>query len=295
MLFVYHLTIIGVLPCICAIHHCNPLFQIPDEFLFNALFHQNIIRCNTGLPAVEEFSEHNAFRRQVQLCRTVNNAGAFPAQFQRHRRKVFRRPFHNLTPHRYAARKENVVKRLVKQLPVFLPAALHSQHIFRRETFPQNFSYHRRSRGGIRRRLHYTAVARRQRANQRLHAEHKRVIPWRHYQHHAIRLFYRKALCGKLCQRRQYMPFCCPARQMFFYITQFRKCHTYFRKIAFRFRFIQIFPQSGADFLFIAKDFPPQPFQCHFPKCQRYCFPRSEKSLLPLYCFFNFHSCPSFP
>ena len=57
-----------------------------DEFVEPSLRQQHVVRCDTGLAAVEQLAVDDALDRARQICVVGEDAGRFAAQFQGHRR-----------------------------------------------------------------------------------------------------------------------------------------------------------------------------------------------------------------
>ena len=185
-----------------------------DELILHPPVHKHVVRCDAGLPAVEQLAEGDAPRGEVELRGRVHHAGGLAAQLQRHRRQVLGGAAHDLAPHLHAAGKEDVVKPLREQRPVLLAPALHDGDKLLREARAHHLADDRAGRRGIGGGLEHAAVARSQRADERLHRQHERVVPRRHDQHHAVRIAHGEAAGGELRQRRPHAARARPARHM---------------------------------------------------------------------------------
>ena len=177
----------------------------------------------------------------------VNDARAFAAQLQRHGREPARGLFHHQPANGHTAREKDIVEFLFQQGFVFRASALHDGDMVRREAafhkLPQNAAGGRRVRAG----LEHRAVARRDRADQRVQREHERIIPRAHHQRHAQRLGHDEAAGGELRQRGFGAPGTHQAVQMLFHIGQLAQYKACLAHIALKGRFVQVLLQGGAD------------------------------------------------
>ena len=175
--------------------------------------------------------------------------------------------FHNKLSDRDTSRKENIIKPLFQQLLVFLPAALDNRNIAFREAFFYNRCNDSRSCrciggnvGGIRGGLDDRGISRGERVRQRLHRQHKRIIPRGHHERDAVWLLHQISFCRKI-RHADRDTFCfaigfdIPVQP-----ADFRKRQPDLAHIAFRFRFSKIFCQRLTDFFFVRQDRSLEPF-----------------------------------
>ena len=168
--------------------------------------------------------------------------------------------FHNKLSDRDTSRKENIVKPLFQQLLVFLPAALDHRNIAFREAFFYNRCNDSRSCRCIGGRLYHATVSRRNCSGERLHRQHKRIIPRGHHKRDAVWLLHQISFCRKI-RHADRDTFCfaigfdIPVQP-----ADFRKRQPDLAHIAFRFRFSKIFCQRLTDFFFVRQDRSLEPF-----------------------------------
>ena len=82
MLLVDNLAVIGVGQRVFAELAFYLGGQLGNQLVMHAAFDQNVVGCNARLAAVEEFSEHDALRCQLDVSAGIHNAGAFSAQLK---------------------------------------------------------------------------------------------------------------------------------------------------------------------------------------------------------------------
>ena len=163
-----------------------PLQQV-DQRLTNRLMHKQIIRCNTGLSAVEIFSKYNAARgrRQIRIC--IHNTRTFTAQLQHGRGQMLRRSACHGTSAARASGIKDQVKPLFEQPLCAVDAAGHDNRLlrlkYRRKQTLQHLCRMQRIRTG----LDDHRIARRNCRRCRLDREQKRIIPRAHHQYRSER------------------------------------------------------------------------------------------------------------
>lgn len=247
MLFVHDTSVIRAGQRVAAVKGGNLPGQKRQQPVMNVPVHEHIIRRDAGLPGVQVFAEGEALCRQGEVCGLVNDARAFAAQLQRHGREPARGLFHHQPANGHTAREKDIVEFLFQQGFVFRASALHDGDMVRREAafhkLLQNAAGGRRVRAG----LEHRAVARRDRADQRVQREHERIIPRAHHQRHAQRLGHDEAAGGELRQRGFGAPGTHQAVQMLFHIGQLAQYKACLAHIALKGRFVQVLLQGGAD------------------------------------------------
>ena len=154
---------------------------------------------------------------------------------------------HDLAADRHAAGEEDVIKPLMQQRLIFRAAAFDQRDVFGREALGDNLRDDLRRGGRVGRRLEHAAVARRQRADQRLHQQHEGIIPRRHNQRHAVRLADGEAVRRKLCQRGEHAALFGEAAQMRNHVGKLGERHARFTHVGFGCALAQILHERGVD------------------------------------------------
>jgi hypothetical protein len=115
MLLVNDFPVIRILQGICS---KLPRDLRPDSFhqsVADPDITQHIIRCHAGLPAIQIFSEHDPPGRQRDLCRSIHDAGAFPAEFKDYGCEELRRLLHYGCADRSGTREENEIEAFAEE------------------------------------------------------------------------------------------------------------------------------------------------------------------------------------
>ncbi len=174
--------------CIPGISVRNVVTQAFDQFALFAFVHEHVVGRDAGLTGIHVLPEHQPPGREVDVGCLVHDSRAFPAQFQRDRGQMFRRGFHDDPAHRDAAGKEDVVELLLQKLGVFPAAPQYDRTIgvvkATRDELLDDFCHSR----CVGRGLDHGAVACSDRADQRRDRQHKRIVPGRYDERHAVRL-----------------------------------------------------------------------------------------------------------
>ena len=114
MPFADHLSVQRVAPVIGTILTADLLLDTFNKSILYTAVAENIIRSNTGLTAVQKFSEYDTASSQFQFRAFVDDAGAFSTQFQGRGSQISAGFFQHQLPRRLASGKEDVVKFLIQ-------------------------------------------------------------------------------------------------------------------------------------------------------------------------------------
>ena len=161
---------------------------------------------------------------------------------------------HDLAADGHAAGEEDVVKCLMEQRLVFRAAALDDADVLRREAVRDQFADDGGGRGRIGGGLDDAAVARGERADERLHRQHEGIIPGRHDQHDAIGVADGVAAGVELGQRRQRVALAREGAQMAAHEAQLGERHADLAHVALRGGLAEIGPEGIVDFAFALHD-----------------------------------------
>ena len=165
----------------------------------------DVIRCDAGLTAVQEFAEYDSACRQLNVGRLVDDARTLPAQLQGKWGQVLCRLLHHQLSHTLASGKKDKIKFLIQKILILLPSAGHHRNVFFRKAYFNDIPDHGSGLRRVSARLHHRRIARCNRINQRLHGKEKRIVPRAHNQHRSQWGRLHKASGTKLCQRRPHV------------------------------------------------------------------------------------------
>ena len=140
----------------------------------------DIVRGHAGLAAVEKFAEHDPPRRQRDICCPLHHAGALAPQLQGDRGEMLRCCGHDGFAHGLAAGEKNVVKPLLEQAGILLPASGDHRRVPRLEAGADQPLHQGGGVGGIGAGLEDSRIAGGDGVHQRVQSQQKGVVPWAH-------------------------------------------------------------------------------------------------------------------
>ncbi|MNR57934.1 hypothetical protein D3C85_1788070 [compost metagenome] len=73
-------AVVGALQRLVAVERLDRLLQIGNQLFFHAPMHEQIVRCNAGLPCIREFPEGDALCGQLQPSIVMDDARALAAE-----------------------------------------------------------------------------------------------------------------------------------------------------------------------------------------------------------------------
>ena len=222
-----------------------------DERVFHGTLAKNVVGRDAGLPAVEIFAENDALGGEFEICRRVNDAGAFPSELQNGGSQMLRRAAQNFFADGLASREENEIEFLLKERGVFGSAAGNDGNVFGRERFRDeffdDFARCRRIRAG----LYNRSVPGGDRIDERSQRQKKRIIPRTHNQHVPVRNGLLETAGSKLRKRSPNRFSFRKALNVTEHIRNLGQHHANFAHEAFIAAFPEVGGQRVADFVFI--------------------------------------------
>ena len=233
MLAVHDVSVRGVVEREFAEHGRDVSLHGVDEAVVHLFVDEHVVGRDAGLAAIEVLAEHDASGRELDIGVGGHDAGALAAELERDGRQMRRRFLHDELSDRRAAGEEDVVETLLEQGGVFGAPALDDERVAGVEGLGHDVGHDLAGGGGVGARLHQAAVARRDRADQRLHREHEGVVPRRHDQHDAVGLGHGEACRGEVRQVGAHAFRLGPAAQVSQLVAQLGQRESDFAHIAF--------------------------------------------------------------
>ena len=135
MFFINDLSIIRILKRMSAELKLNLFFDFSDKSILDRSVTADIIRCDACLSTVQIFSENNSSGCKLQICRFINDTGAFTAELKCYRSKMCRSFFHDFFTDILTSGEKNIVKMFFQQTGVFGASAGNDSCQFRRKAF----------------------------------------------------------------------------------------------------------------------------------------------------------------
>ena len=261
VLAVDHVDVLRIGQRVFAGHGGDMLFQQGDEVVLNPAVDEQVIRRDAGLAAVEQLAEGEAFGCQIELGGGINDARALAAQLERDGREVLGRLAHDLPTDGNAAGEEDIVKPLLEQRLVFLAAALHDGDVLWREAGGDDLADDGGRGGRVGGGLEQRAVASGQRADERLHRQHERIVPRGHDQHHTVGIVHGEAARVEMRQRREHAVAARPAVNVAEGVGELGERHADLAHVALRGGLAQILLKRSVDLRLMGENGFTQPAQ----------------------------------
>ena len=110
MLLIDNAAVIGIRQRIVSKLLPDLFLHLVNKCILNRSRAVHIIRCHTGLTAVQIFAKDNTSGRQLYIGCLVNDTRAFASELQCHRCQMLRRMCHHFFTYCLTARKKDIIK-----------------------------------------------------------------------------------------------------------------------------------------------------------------------------------------
>ena len=174
--------------------------ELFEQCIFHGCITIDIIWRYAGLTTVQIFPKYNSSGSQLQVGTFFHNTRTLSTQLQGNWCQMFCRLSHDFFPYRLTSGKEDIIKFFSKKAGIFSTATGDDRDIFRGKTLTDHAVNDGAGIWGISTWFDHSSISCGNCIHQRLYGQQKRIVPWTHYQHHAMWRWLAIAFRMKLCQ-----------------------------------------------------------------------------------------------